>query len=145
MSPFSATLSRAFPLILAIGILFLATTESATAQVASPQDYGVGTGQYVGATNAAVFFMVGLIVGLIGGILLLFTALVRRERQTAEENYEFEALMEALDDAEGDLKTGENPFSSNPQQNPRSSAEMTEPVDPWERPADWWRKSDEDK
>jgi len=129
---------------LTVGIFMSAT--HAQAQLSSHQEYGIGTGQQAGAHGWGVFLMIGLIIGLIAGILLTFYGLARRERQTIGENREFEALMEALEEAESDLQPQTmNPFSGNTHQQPRPNSDYTEPVDPWERPNVWRKKSDDDR
>jgi len=94
----------------------------------------------VAADSAAAVFLVGLISGLLLGIGLFFGYLMLRERQ---ENLQpdgmallFEELnhlgaddFEDIDDYLGDEDAVE---------------EHADSIDPWERPADWWKGEDDD-
>lgn len=102
-------------------------------------DFGSGQGPLVAADSAMALFLVGLVAGMVLGIGVFFGYLVWRERRFAEEPDEVSLLLEevaaeerrsALHREREDLYGG--------------SDEKGENLDPWERPADWWKKTDED-
>ena len=70
------------------------------------------------------------------GIAIFFGYLVWREKQYAEETDELDALLEEIAREE----EFENPLFVEESQN----EETAESLDPWERPADWWKLPEED-
>jgi predicted negative regulator of RcsB-dependent stress response len=82
-------------------------------------------------------FLVGLVAGMVVGIGIFFGYLVWREKKYAEEPDEVAALLEEIAREEAAL---ENPLYVEENQ---QREEHSESMDPWERPADWW-KQDED-
>jgi cytochrome b subunit of formate dehydrogenase len=100
-------------------------------------EYGVGSSSWVTADSAMALFLVGLVAGMVVGIGIFFGYLVWREKKYAEEPDEVAALLEEIAREEAAL---ENPLYVEETQ---QREEHSESMDPWERPADWW-KQDED-
>lgn len=98
-------------------------------------DFGVGTGPLVAADSAAAVFLIGLVFGVIGGIGLFFAFLVWREKQSREEVDEVAVLLEEVAAEEK-----RNAFH----REESYSEERAESLDPWERPADWWKNADDE-
>ena len=101
-------------------------------------DFGAGQGPLVAADSAMALFLVGLVAGMVIGIGVFFGYLIWRERRFAEEPDEVTLLLEevaaeerrsALHREREDIYNGD---------------EKGETLDPWERPADWWKNADED-
>jgi hypothetical protein len=102
-------------------------------------DFGSGHGPLVAADSAMALFLVGLVVGMVLGIGVFFGYLVWRERRFAEEPDEVSLLLEevAAEERRSALhREREDVYGS--------GDEKGESLDPWERPADWWKKTDED-
>lgn len=97
--------------------------------------FGFGEGPLVAADSAAALFLVGLIAGVVLGIGIFFGYLVWREKRYAEEPDELAVLLNEIADDEkrSALRVEES-----------ASDERVESLDPWERPADWWKSSDDD-
>ncbi len=99
--------------------------------------FGVGTSQWVAADSAMALFLVGLVAGLVVGIGVFFGYLVWREKRLAETPDELDALLEEI--AREEAEEEENPLFVED----NAFEEPIESLDPWERPADWWKR-DED-
>ncbi len=100
-------------------------------------EFGFGESSWVTADSAAAIFMVGLIVGMVLGIAIFFYHLVLRERKFAEEPDDLDQLLEEIE-REG---AEENAFFHDEKRNTDEKSEA--PLDPWERPADWWMREDD--
>jgi len=101
-------------------------------------EFGYGQSQWVAADSAMAVFLIGLIAGMVLGIGIFFGYLMWREKKYAEEPDELDALLEELaeTDDEGDPLFVEDHQSE--------SEETAESLDPWERPADWWKQDDDE-
>ncbi len=99
--------------------------------------FGMGTSQWVNADSAMALFLVGLVVGLVAGIGIFFGYLVWREKRCTETPDGLDALLEEI--AREEAEEEENPLFVED----NSFEEPIESLDPWERPADWWKR-DED-
>jgi hypothetical protein len=99
------------------------------------EDFGSGQGPLVAADSALALFLVGMTLGVVLGIGLFFGYLVWRERRAAEEPDEVALLLEevATEERRSALQAEEV-----------YGEERAESLDPWERPADWWKASEED-
>ncbi len=99
------------------------------------EGFGTGQGPLVEADSAMALFLVGLAVGVVLGIALFFGYLMWRERRFAEEPDPVAQLIEevAADQRRSALHREES-----------YGEERAETLDPWERPADWWKRSDDD-
>lgn len=99
------------------------------------------TGVFADSTLA--WFLLGLAVGVPAGIGLFLAYLILREKHESEQGREMDELLESLaepvDDIERDSWTVD---SDSPQTMDAEASE--ESGDPWERPADWWRRTGED-
>ncbi|MEM9284237.1 MAG: hypothetical protein AAGA96_20660, partial [Verrucomicrobiota bacterium] len=100
-------------------------------------DFGMGQSAWVHADSAAALLLVGLVVGMVIGIGLFFAVLIWREKQLTEMPNEVDELIAELaleeEEEENPLFVEEN-----------SNEDPIESLDPWERPADWWKRSTED-
>lgn len=98
-------------------------------------NFGFGVSPLVAADSAAALFLVGLIAGVVLGIGIFFGYLVWREKRYAEEPDDLAMLLNEIaeDEKKSALCLEDN-----------SSEDKVESLDPWERPADWWKSSDED-
>jgi len=99
-------------------------------------DFGSGQGPLVAADSATALFLVGLIAGVVIGIGLFFGYLVWREKRYAEQPDEVALLLEEV--------AAEEKRSAIHRDESYGGEERAESLDPWERPADWWKSSDED-
>ncbi|MCG8602342.1 MAG: hypothetical protein MI807_19515 [Verrucomicrobiales bacterium] len=99
--------------------------------------YGFGESAWVNADSSLALFLVGLVAGMVLGIGIFFGYIVWREKKYSEENDEVAALLEEIAREEA---ASENPLFV---EDNRQMEEPSETLDPWERPADWW-KQDED-
>lgn len=99
--------------------------------------YGFGESAWVTADSSLALFLVGLVAGMVLGIGIFFGYIVWREKKYSEENDEVAALLEEIAREEA---ASENPLFV---EDNRQMEEPSETLDPWERPADWW-KQDED-
>lgn len=96
--------------------------------------YGVGESPLVAADSAAALFLVGLVAGMVLGIGIFFGCLAWRERRCAAEPDEVARLLEEVAEEEqwdAFLREGS------------SNEEPIESLDPWERPADWWKRGED--
>lgn len=102
---------------------------------AASSEFGTGHSAWVAADSAAALFMIGLVAGMVLGIGIFFGYLVYREKKYANENEGLDELLEELAREEEDdaLFVEDN-----------QSEERAEKLDPWERPSDWWKSSDEE-
>lgn len=101
-------------------------------------EFGYGESAWVTADSAAAIFMIGLIAGMVLGIAIFFFHIALREKKLAEEPSELDALLAEIEREEAE----ENAFFS--EELPGQSEEKSEaPLDPWERPADWWMRDDD--
>lgn len=99
-------------------------------------EFGYGESIWVEADSAAALFLIGLVVGMVLGIGIFFGYIVWREKKFAEEPDDLDALLEEISQ-EAEFS---NPLFVD---DPAAGEEIPEPTDPWERPADWWKNSDE--
>lgn len=104
---------------------------------AAASEYGFGTSSWVTADSAMALFLVGLVAGMVLGIAIFFAYIVCREKKYAEEPDEVAMLLEELAREE---QNEENPLFV---EDHKSREENSETLDPWERPADWWKQDDE--
>tara|TARA_R110002096_G_scaffold85802_10_gene197881 strand:- start:7680 stop:8081 length:402 start_codon:yes stop_codon:yes gene_type:complete len=98
--------------------------------------FGFGSSPWVNADSAAAMLLVGLVAGMIIGIGLFFGYLMWREKQIAQSPDEIETLLAEIardEESQNPLFVEEN-----------SMEETMDTLDPWERPADWWKRSNED-
>lgn len=98
-------------------------------------DFGFGESPWVEADSAAALFLVGLIAGVILGIGIFFGYLVWREKRYAGEPDDLAVLLNEI--AEDEKKSALCLEDNSPE-------DRVESLDPWERPADWWKSSDDD-
>ena len=97
--------------------------------------YGVGENSWVAADSAMALFLVGLVAGMVLGIGIFFAYLVHREKHCSEEQENLDALFNELEmEMEDDALFVED----------NQPEERAEKLDPWEKPADWWKSSEED-
>jgi hypothetical protein len=94
----------------------------------------------VAADSALAIFLIGLAVGVPAGIGLFFAYLVMRERAETEQDRELDSLLSSVSDSSNDVWGRESAESRELFE--REGSE--ERVDPWERPADWWRHAGDD-
>lgn len=125
-------------LALVVGAFVLALTAIdglAKMQKSASAAYGFGQGPLVAADSAAALFLVGLVVGVVLGIGLFFGYLMWREKRFAEQPDDLEVLLEeiAADERREALRVEDH-----------APDERAETLDPWERPADWWKQADEE-
>jgi hypothetical protein len=106
---------------------------------AAMADYGVGHGPLVEADSAAALFLVGLVAGMVLGIAVFFGYLVWREKRYAEEPDEVAQLLEEVAAEEK-----RNAFHREREREETYGEEHAETLDPWERPADWWKRADDE-
>lgn len=98
---------------------------------------GAGQDSLIAAEGVAALFLLGLVAGLVLGIGLFFLYLLAREKEYAEKPDELETLLNEISKADLDqTQIAGNSFSDD--------EEHAETLDPWERPADWWKSVDED-
>lgn len=102
-------------------------------------DYGWGQGPLVAADSAVALLLVGLVVGMILGIVLFFGYLVWRERRCESQAQDEVALL--LEEVAEEERRSRAIYAD---REDSFTEESGETLDPWERPADWWRHSDED-
>lgn len=99
-------------------------------------EFGVGSSHWVNADSAMALFLVGLVAGMVLGIGIFFGYLVWREKKYAEEPDHVAELLEELAREE---RQEQNPLFVD--ENP--GEEFSEKLDPWERPADWWKQEED--
>ena len=87
--------------------------------------------------SAAALFLVGLVAGVVIGIGVFFGYLVWREKRFAEQPDEVALLLEEVAEEEK-----RNAFHREREET--YGEDRGETLDPWERPADWWKNADED-
>ncbi len=102
-------------------------------------DYGVGESPLVAADSAAALFLVGLVAGMVMGIGIFFGYLVWREKRYAEQPDEVALLLEEVAAEEK-----RNAFHRERDREESYGEEHAETLDPWERPADWWKRADDE-
>ena len=95
--------------------------------------FGMGTSQWVAADSAMALFLVGLVAGIVLGIAVFFAYIVWREKNLTEEPDDLDALLDEI--ASEEAEDEENPLFVEDS----TSEEPIESLDPWERPADWWK------
>ena len=93
----------------------------------------MGTSQWVAADSAMALFLVGLVAGIVLGIAVFFSYIVWREKNLTEEPDDLDALLDEI--ANEEAEDEENPLFVEDS----TSEEPIESLDPWERPADWWK------
>lgn len=101
--------------------------------------YGVGESPLVAADSTAALFLVGLIAGMVIGIGIFFGYLVWREKRYAEQPDEVAILLEEVAAEEK-----RNAFHREREREESYGEEHAETLDPWERPADWWKRADDE-
>lgn len=94
----------------------------------------------VAADSAAAVFLVGLICGLLLGIGLFFGYLMLRERQENLQPDGMALLFEELNQLGADDFDDIDDYFGDED----AVEEHADSIDPWERPADWWKGEDED-
>jgi hypothetical protein len=94
----------------------------------------------VAADSAAAVFLVGLISGLVLGIGLFFGYLMLRERQESLQPDGMALLFEELNHLGTDDFDNLDDFIGDEE----AVEEHADSIDPWERPADWWKGEDDD-
>lgn len=99
-------------------------------------DFGMGQVAWITADSTIALFLVGLVAGMILGIGLFFGYLVWREKSCAEAPNEIEELLAEIAREE---QEEENPLFVEE----NSYEEPIESLDPWERPADWWKRGED--
>ncbi len=128
-------------LALAVGAFILALTMIdgiSKMQESAASDFGFGHGPLVAADSAVALLLVGLVFGMVLGIALFFGYLVWRERRCTEQPPDEVALL--LEE----VAEEERRSAFHRDREDGSEEEPAETLDPWERPADWWRRTDED-
>lgn len=109
-------------------------------------DAVAGSGERVAADSALAMFLLGLAVGVPSGIGLFFGYLMLREKRHAAEPDELDVFLESLENEEDPWTPpakGGFGFDRDTAFREVSEEEPIESLDPWERPADWWRDSDD--
>lgn len=92
------------------------------------------------ADSTLAMFLLGLAVGVPAGIGLFLFYLILREKQETEQDREMDELLESLAEPVSDIDR--DPWAADSDSPQTMDAEASdEPGDPWEKPADWWRKS----
>lgn len=130
---------RRIAIILALGIAGLLAMDLIgqsypAASVSLPEISGVA------ADSAAAVFLVGLISGLLLGIGLFFGYLMLRERQENAQPDGMALLFEELNHlGTDDFDDIDDYFGDE-----EAVEEHADSIDPWERPADWWKGEDDD-
>ncbi len=135
--------------VAAIALLFLCVASNAFANPSSDYAAGILTTEVnqafptsaTLAESAGALFMVGLIVGMVGGITLFFVHLRRREKRLARFSLD-EMMLENWPPA-ADAPSWSSPSSTSSPWDPDPSDEMIEKSDPWERSVDWWKNPDD--
>lgn len=94
----------------------------------------------VAADSAAAVFLVGLISGLLIGIGLFFGYLILRERQENMQPDGMALLFEELNQLGTDDFDDIDDYLGDED----AVEEHADSIDPWERPADWWKGEDDD-
>lgn len=98
-------------------------------------EFGLGSSAWVAADSAAALFLIGLVAGMVLGIGIFFGYLVWREKKYSEEEDQVADLLDELAREEAE----ENPLFV--EETPMEDHSDT--LDPWERPADWWKHDEE--
>ena len=109
-------------------------------------DVSAGPAERVAADGALAMFLLGLAIGVPTGIGLFFGYLILRERRQVEQPDDLDLLLESLETEDENPWTApvDTGFSFDRDGAFRDAEE--EPIEtsePWERPADWWRDSDD--
>lgn len=86
--------------------------------------------------SAAALLLLGLIGGVVLGIAIFFSYLVWRERHGATQPDEVALLLE-------EVEAEEKRSAIHREREEGYGEDRPETLDPWERPADWWRDADE--
>lgn len=129
-----------FALIIGAFVLALVVVDGLVKMNASAMsDYGVGESPLVAADSAAALFLVGLVAGMVIGIGIFFGYLVWREKRYAEQPDEVALLLEEVAAEEK-----RNAFHRDRDREESYGEEHAETLDPWERPADWWKRADDE-
>ena len=101
---------------------------------AAMADFGFEASSQIAPDSTLALFLVGLIAGMVVGIGMFFGFLMYREKMCAEQPDSLDELLNEIAlEADTDALFVED----------NSMEEKAEKMDPWEKPADWW-KSDED-
>jgi hypothetical protein len=109
-------------------------------------DVSAGPAERVAADSTLAMFLLGLAIGVPTGIGLFFGYLILRERRQAEQPDDLDLLFDSLETEE------EGPWTAPADTGFRfdrdgafrdAEEEPIETHEPWERPADWWRDSDD--
>ncbi len=100
--------------------------------------FGSGHGPLVAADSALALMLVGLVVGMVLGIALFFGYLVWRERQCAVQPPDEVALL--LEEVAAEERRSVFRYGREEDR----EEDRAETLDPWERPADWWKRADGD-
>lgn len=125
---------------MALALIAVSLVEASA--VGALANFGNHYSEGVAADSALAMFLIGLAVGVPAGIGLFFAYLVMRERAETEQDRQLDTLLNSVTDSQPangvwgrDVADSREPFE-------REGTE--ERVDPWERPADWWRHAGDD-
>lgn len=135
--PMKSTANRIVLLVGAFVLALMAVDGLIQLNQSALSEFGYGESIWVEADSAMALFLVGLVAGMLIGIGIFFGFIVWRQRQCAEETQDLDALLEEVS-RETDLS---NPLFVD---DDPTKEEIPEPTDPWERPADWWKNSEDD-
>lgn len=122
---------------LIVGACFLALIAFDGIASLGNADFGIGVSDRVDADSTLAIFLLGLVLGLVAGIGIFFTYIVLREKKFANDPSEVDALLDEIAAEKQEALFLEDSSSNH-------EDEKAETLDPWERPSDWWKSSDED-
>lgn len=101
------------------------------------------TGQAaIAADSVLAMFLLGLAIGVPAGILLFFGYMVYRERKRAQDpsTEDLDLVLDSLNARGEFFVSASDPFGEAEQPH----EEPIETLDPWEKPADWWKHANGD-
>lgn len=103
--------------------------------------FGMRAPEGISPESAAAMFMVGLAVGVALGIAMFFGYLVWRERRETQQDRDLELLLNDLGENRHSTRGGVwgRETADNRERYEQRGDIAEECLDPWERPADWWR------
>ena len=103
--------------------------------------FGLRAPEGISPESAAAMFMVGLAVGVALGIAMFFGYLMWRERRETQQDRDLELLLNDLGDNRQGARNGVwgRETADNRERYEQRGEASEERIDPWERPADWWR------
>ena len=109
-------------------------------------DASAGPAEGVAADSTLALFLLGLAIGVPAGIGLFFGYLILRERRQVEQPDDLDLLFDSLEAEDEDPWTAPADTGFRFDRNGAFRDAEEEPIEtsePWERPADWWRDSDD--